>query len=249
MWQKFAGQSQMKFRLPQYQAIMVASNHMYREFEQHGVRPHKLHLVPLPAADCTLLRPQPTTKTLEGRILFVGRLTDLKGTDYLVKAINLAAKCLRRRLSLTIAGEGPERLNLERLASGLGVAVEFTGWVQTPRKIELMRQANLLAMPSVWPEPFGMVGIEAGCVGLPSVAYAVGGIPDWLIPGRTGEIAPGDPVTVEGLAAAIVRALADRDHYNRLSLGAWEMARRFTLDCHLAELEAVLGAEPALQLA
>jgi glycosyltransferase involved in cell wall biosynthesis len=249
MWKKFARQSQMKSRLPQYQAIMVASNHMYRELEHHGVSPHRLHLVPLPAADCTLLQTQPTKKTPRGRILFVGRLTDLKGTDYLVKAINMAARKLAHPLSLTIGGDGPERPKLERLARELGVPVEFAGWVQTSQKIALMREADLLGMPSVWPEPFGMVAVEAGCFGVPSVAFAVGGIPDWLVPGQTGEVAQGDPATVEGLAAAIVRALADKDHYNRLSLGAWEMARRFTLDSHLAGLEAVLGAQPALQLA
>ena len=44
-------------------------------------------------------------------------------------------------------------------------------------------------MPSVWPEPFGLVGIEAGCVGLPAAGFGVGGIPDWLRPGETGELA------------------------------------------------------------
>ena len=105
-----------------------------------------------------------------------------------------------------------------------------------------MRQADLLAVPSLWPEPFGLVGIEAGCFGLPAVGYAVGGIPDWLIPGQTGELAPGDPPTVEGLAEAMARALADPEHHARLSRGAWELSKQFDTPRHLAMLEPILSA-------
>ena len=84
---------------------------------------------------------------------------------------------------------------------------------------------------------------------MPAVGYAVGGIPDWLIPGRSGELAPGDPPTVQGLAEAIVRVLADPSHYSSLCRGAWEVASRFTLNAHLKELEPILSAdvsEPAV---
>jgi glycosyltransferase involved in cell wall biosynthesis len=243
MWQLFRRESQRSSLLQRYKAVFVASNHMHREFQRNGVSAEKLHVIPLPAADRTLLNAVPIRKTPQGRILFIGRLTDLKGTDYLIKAIDLASKRLGRPLSLTIAGDGPERPKLEGLTHGLGTSVTFAGWVQTRQATELMREADLLAVPSLWPEPFGMVGVEAGSFGIPSVAYAVGGIQDWLISGQTGEIAPGDPPTIEGLAAAIVRSLADTDHYNELCLGAWEMVRRFTLEGHLAGLEPALEAE------
>ncbi len=103
-----------------------------------------------------------------------------------------------------------------------------------------MRGADLLAVPSVWPEPFGLVGLEAGCVGLPAVAFAVGGISDWLRPGVSGELAPGDPPTIAGLADAIGRALADLDHHARLRYGAWTVAQSFTQPAHLAGLERIL---------
>lgn len=143
---------------------------------------------------------------------------------------------------MTIAGDGPERQALKQAAEELGIAVEFAGWVNTRQKLALMREADLLAAPSLWPEPFGLVGIEAGCLGLPAVGYAVGGIPDWLIPGETGELAPGDPPTVDGLAQAMIRALAGPAHYNRLCTGAWNLAKRFTLENHLAFLEPILAA-------
>ncbi|HEV3331393.1 MAG TPA: glycosyltransferase, partial [Bryobacteraceae bacterium] len=107
-------------------------------------------------------------------------------------------------------------------------------------KAELLAATDLLAVPSLWPEPFGLVGIEAGAWGVPAVGYAVGGIPDWLIPGETGELAPGDPPTVAGLADAIVRALESAAHHAELQRGARQLARRFTLEAHLTKLELAL---------
>ena len=215
---------------------------MRQEFRQHGVDIDRIHLVPLPINTSLPQGIAPSERRLRGRILFVGRLTDLKGADHLMKAIPQAAEKIGRPLTVTIAGDGPERTKLRSLAHRLGIEAEFAGWVQAEQKADLMRQSDLLAVPSLWPEPFALVGIEAGCLGLPAVAYSVGGIPEWLIPGRSGELAPGDPPTVEGLAKAIFRALADREHHAKLCQGAWEIAMQHTLDGHLENLEAILEA-------
>jgi glycosyltransferase involved in cell wall biosynthesis len=152
----------------------------------------------------------------------------------------IAEKMLGRPLALTVAGHGPEGKNLENFAQRSALKVEFLGWVGNPQKSDLIDQADLLVVPSLWPEPFGLVGIEAGARGLPSVAYDVGGISDWLIPGYSGELAPGHPPTAEGLAVAIARALSDPSHYAKLCQGACEVAGRFTLAAHLSKLESKL---------
>jgi glycosyltransferase involved in cell wall biosynthesis len=242
MWQMFQRYSEINRRLPDYHAVLVASKHMYREFQQHGVRSDRIHLVPLPTPEATRAPAVPGPHVPRSQILFVGRLTKLKGSDRLIQAIPSASERLGRAIHLTIGGDGPERRKLENLAHRFGVVAKFLGWVRTRQKMDLMREADLLAVPSLWPEPFGLVGIEAGSYGVPAVAYNVGGISDWLIPGKSGELAPSDPPTVEGLANAIVRALADPHHYAKLRRGAWEMATRFTLNAHLAKLEAILRA-------
>jgi glycosyltransferase involved in cell wall biosynthesis len=240
MWQQYQQRGALHARLSDHQAILVASKHMYIEMTRNGVCPEKLHLAPLPTTDVVADPVPPVPKQLTGKILFVGRLTDIKGAKYLIQAIPRANGKLNRRLSLTIAGDGPERTALQHTAEKLDVAIEFVGWVNTRQKLDLMRSADLLAVPSLWPEPFGLVGIEAGCVGLPAVGYAVGGIPDWLLAGESGELAPGDPPTVGGLADAIVRALCDAGHYASMRSGAWNLAKRFTLENHLAVLEPIL---------
>lgn len=245
----FRRQARVNARLSGYRSILVASAHMRREYLRQGVPSDRLHLVPLPVTETERYADPPAQKAPQGRILFIGRLTDLKGGPYLVAAIPKAAQALGRPLTLTVAGDGPERRPLQELAEKLRVTAEFTGWIDTPTKLNLLAETDLLAVPSVWPEPFGLVGIEAGCHGAPAVGYDVGGISDWLIPGESGELAAGNPPTVEGLSSAIVRALADPNHYARLCRGAWEIAGRFNMKRHMETLNSILAAAVSVERA
>ena len=238
-------QSRRQALLPLYRAVAVASRHMAAEYRRLGVPDARLHLLPLfaPGAEPDPGPPMsgPRPPGLPSRVLMVGRLTDLKGGRMLVEAMRRAQTCLGRPLRLTVAGDGPERGAMEAAARRASLAAEFTGWVGPERRTELMREADLLAVPSVWPEPFGLVGIEAACVGLPAAAFHVGGVRDWLRPGASGELAPGDPPTADGLAAAVVRALADPARLDRLRAGAREVARGFGAGRHVDGLERILA--------
>jgi glycosyltransferase involved in cell wall biosynthesis len=240
--QTYRRQAERNTGLAHYRAILVASEHMHREYVQHVTNKEKVRLVPLPTTDVVPELTPPAPRTSQGRILMLSRLTDVKGGDYLIKAVSRAAEKLGS-LALTIAGTGPELQELQKLAAKYRVDATFTGWAGPSQKLDLMREADLLAVPSLWPEPFGLVGIEAGCLGLPAVGFATGGIPDWLISGYSGELAPADPPTVAGLTDAIVRALADPEHHAKLRRGSWEVSKRFSLERHLAALEPILSAE------
>jgi len=236
----FQTQRQRKSRLTEYRTILVSSTHMYAECERNGIEPENLRLIPYPVTDTRLEVAPYTPKELGGSLLFVGRLTKLKGVDHLIQAVPEAAQLLGRALTLTVMGDGPERSRVQSLARQSGVEVRFTGWLAGDQKLAVMRESNLLVVPSRWPEPFALVGIEAGCLSVPAAGYALGGIPDWLVPGLSGELASGDPPTVAGLAGAIVAALSDPGHYARLCRGAWECGRQFTMDKHLSQLEIIM---------
>jgi glycosyltransferase involved in cell wall biosynthesis len=164
----------------------------------------------------------------------------VKGGAYLVKALHLARSVESLSpLRLEIAGEGPELSQLRALAEKLAVPARFHGWLDSTKLKALIHDADLLAMPSLWPEPFGLLGLEAGCVGVPCVAYEHGGICDWLEEGRSGTVAPSPP-TVKGMADAIVRALGDADAHHQLRIGAWQMAQRFSIERHLRQLNGTL---------
>jgi glycosyltransferase involved in cell wall biosynthesis len=240
-WRIYHMQAQRNARLKDYETILVASNHMRTEFLRHGVDPNRIRIAPLPLAHNDAGIPPFDPQPSRGRILFMGRLTPEKGGRHLIRAVADAAKKIEQPLTLTVAGDGPERASLEDDAKKFQITAEFVGWIDARRKAELLGKTDLLAVPSLWPEPFGLVGIEAGIVGVPAVGYAVGGIPDWLIPGQTGELAPGDPPSVAGLADAIVRALENPAHHAELRRGARQLAGRFTLDAHLTKLELALA--------
>ncbi len=226
--------------LNECRAILVASRAMMEEYGRHGVPHDRLRQVPLfPTA------PGPTTFPVRprfGRILFLGRLTDVKGCHLAMEAVATAGQRLGTPLEFVVAGDGPERERLEHLAQRSGVQARFLGWVKSQQRTELLDEADLIVVPSVWPEPFGLVGLEAAVRGVPAVGFAVGGIPDWLVPGDTGEFAPGDPPTAAGLADALVRALHDPAHYQKLCHGAWKSAQRFRLTDHVVRLEAIFEA-------
>ncbi len=226
--------------LSRYAAVVVASQHMVHEFERHGVPRDRIHRIPLfPIGNIPESPPQ-IHRPFTGRLCFVGRLTAIKGGSHAVKATRIAGDSLGRPLTLVVIGNGPALPHLQALARREQVVTEFPGWVATDRRDKLLRGADLLVFPSTWPEPFGLIGIEAGRLGVPAVAFAVGGVLDWLRPGVSGEIAPGTPCRSEELAGAICRALADPLHWARLCVGAWETAQTFDRGTHVDALVRVL---------
>jgi len=132
--------------------------------------------------------------------LALGRLHPNKGFDFLLEALAATAK-----VDLWIAGDGPLRPGLERLATRLGIAdrVRFLGWREDVPA--LMASADLLVCPSLL-EPLGNVVIEAWSAGLPVVATASDGPAGLITDGETGILVP-LPGTNGGGPALLARAI------------------------------------------
>jgi glycosyltransferase involved in cell wall biosynthesis len=225
--------------LRQYKAVLVASKHMRQEFSRHGVPDNRLCLLPLPITDLSPQKSAPGFRMPRGRILFIGRLTPLKGLKYLIAALPNVQRALSTTVQLTVAGSGPQEQELREYSKCSKIDIHFTGWADGQTRVKLLGESDLLVVPSLWPEPFGLVGLEAACLGVPSAAFDVGGIPDWLQSGETGELAPADPPSPDGIALAIVRVLRDPQHYNRLCAGAWEKTHAFNLCSHVTGLDGI----------
>jgi glycosyltransferase involved in cell wall biosynthesis len=165
----------------------------------------------------------------------------LKGGHIFLQALPQILAALDRPLRVTFAGDGRERAKLEKQATRLRSAhsnldIEFTSWLGRNEIESLLAHSDLLVMPSLWPEPFGLVGPEAGLRGVPVAAFAVGGVTDWLQDGVNGALAPGDPPTAGGLAEAVIHCLRDPAKHARMRRNAVAIARQFNVQEHLTSL-------------
>lgn len=220
--------------LDRYAAVVVGSAFMRDEYIRAGVSDARVAAIRL----FTELGPSSIVDR-DARaidVLFLGRMTRLKGADVLLRAIAAHVGDAR----VTLAGDGPERPRLQRLAASLGLRVQFPGWVTGEHRAALLADAAILAVPSLWPEPFGLVGLEAAAFGTPAVAFDTGGISEWLADGDNGRLVA--PVRgAAGLGRTIGSLLADSDEWRQLSAGARQAADRFRIDAHVDALEAVLS--------
>lgn len=252
MIRDYRNQSRRLDVLGRFKAVVTGSAHMKSEYTKNGLRNvfHIPHFVPgRRGSENSTNRGR--TKP-DWRLLFLGRMDLLKGGRTFLDALTQVRRCLDRPLRVTFAGDGPDRAAWEQMAARLqvqdpGLSIEFTGWVSGPPLDSLWSDCDLLVVPSLWPEPFGLVGVEAGLHGVPAAAFAVGGIPEWLSDGINGHLAPGDPPTAAGLAAAISLCLRDEVWHARLRRGALNISERFTPEKHTGALLKVFDAviEPA----
>jgi len=234
-----------------FRAVLTASEFVRDEYVRNGLAPAAVRCVRLPVADRGAVRPVAPAKPAGGldavplRLLFAGRMEPLKGGQVLLESLPLVSSALSRPLVLTFAGDGRARFEWARRADVImqrhsALRVEFAGWVQAAALTALFDSSDLLVVPSLWPEPFGLVGPEAGIRGLPAAAFAVGGIPEWLTDGANGALACGRPPAPADLADAIVRCLRNPADHARLRRGAFELAQRFSPERHLNELMNVI---------
>jgi glycosyltransferase involved in cell wall biosynthesis len=134
------------------------------------------------------LEQEPSSLDTEPIVLFVGQVIRGKGVDLLLRALAE----VRQPFRALIVGTGNHMQACVELARKLklGGQVSFLGWVSHDRIGDYFGRARVVAVPSRWPEPFGMVGLEAMWASRPVVAFAVGGIPDWLADGESGFAVP-----------------------------------------------------------
>jgi glycosyltransferase involved in cell wall biosynthesis len=240
MWRLYQRESRQLAILRRQDAVITHSAHMQRELAAHGVTADVIpYAVSTPDAGCD------RKSDIASEIIYAGRMDPLKGGMLLLDALPSIQQRMKGSLRVVFAGDGPDRSRWEARAAALAgrhpqIEITFTGWCGETRLATLMRDSRLLVVPSVWPEPFGSVGMSAARHGIPAAAFAVGGISQWLHDGVNGHLASALPPTAIGLADAVVKCLADPRHYTELSNGARRVAATFTMDRHLPELSRIL---------
>lgn len=179
----------------------------------------------------------------ENLVLYVGRLTPEKGLLELVDAISRTES--KPKLLVVgkdgILGQSSFQDSVQKRIDELGLEVEFEGWqVGEPVRRSYAR-AKVVAFSSVWPEPFGLVGIEAMTQGKPVVAFEQGGVGSWLDHGETGFLVP--HLDIGEYAARIDQLFKDDDLRGTMGRRAQIAADNFTPDVHMGRLIQVYEEE------
>jgi glycosyltransferase involved in cell wall biosynthesis len=173
---------------------------------------------------------QPGPKPMQERprrIVFVGRLVEMKGCVYLIEAFQEISRSIPDA-ELVVIGDGPLRSDLEALARKLEVRVQFLGAVTQEVVKEHLNEARVFCLPSITAsngnfESFGMVLLEAQASGVPVVTSALGGM-EALDNGVTGfAFAEKD---VGALVRQVCAILGNSDLASRMSEAGPEYVRR-----------------------
>jgi len=186
-----------------YEGVLVAAEHRRRTLIEDGVQAENIAVIPnavrlpRPKADYRLSSPV--------NIRALGRLHEKKGFGVLIDAVAQIAK-RGVAFSCTIAGEGPERSDLEaRIArAGLQAHIALPGW--TDRVADFLSPADIFVLPS-FQEDFPLAVLDAMASGIPIVASAIDGPKDFLVDGSTALLVP--PNDPRALANATLRLIED----------------------------------------
>jgi len=220
----------------------IAISHRARQAAEPYV-PGEFRIIPS-GVDLTRFHPgvlpRPERKPGQQRILFLGRLDARKGIEVLLRAMPQVAHSLPNA-RLVVAGRGPLERDARRLAQRLGIPsrVDFLGSVPLEDLPGLYAGSEVYCAPSHGGETLGIVLLEAMASGTPVVASRIPGYDETIREGVDGILVPPDDPA--GLAAALVRLLADESLRRRLAGAglsraqdfAWPKIAQQTLDFYL----------------
>ena len=169
--------------------------------------------------------------------MYVGRLEKAKGIYYLIYVYNKIFK-LFPNARLIIAGDGKEKNNLIDLVKKFNLRnIKFTDWLRDADIFPLCKSSSIIMVPSVWEEPFGLIGIEAMSVGRLVIASKVGGIPEWLDDNKTGFLV--DPGNPDQIAEKIIQLFSDRKLMEQMGKNARKKAEQFSIEKHANKIEKI----------
>jgi glycosyltransferase involved in cell wall biosynthesis len=222
--------------------MIVATDYMRDELLRNGFARENIEThAPVPVV---LSEKEPSTFAPCNRIVYAGQIVRGKGVDVLLESLAL----VKTPFECVVLGDGNHRPYCERLSRSLGLSdrVTFAGYVSQAKVADYYKDASVAVMSSVWPEPFGAVGLEAMRHGLPVVAFDAGGIREWLIDGITGYLAPW--MDRPRYASCVDLLLRDKALGRQMGARGREWVdQRFNFDSYIRGLEEMFArvASPA----
>jgi glycosyltransferase involved in cell wall biosynthesis len=227
--------SELKVFAARYKGIVVMSDYVKNECVIAGVDGGKVDVVPY----FTLPVDRQTDVTQKRKLLYCGRLSQIKGVHTMIEA----SRPLFDKygdLELDIIGDGPFKERLTKLVFELNLndRVRFHGWLGRAEVNRALANSYLVLFPSIYPEAFGISGIEAMMHGKPVVGFDVGGVSTWLRDGVSGYLVPEKDVVQ--MRNRVEELINNETLAAKMGAAGREIALKdFSPDVHISKLKKV----------
>ena len=169
-------------------------------------------------------------------MIYVGRLVNYKLPEHAIETFKHVRNGLNEA-ELWVVGDGYQRTELARNS---GPGVTFFGRVSEQRKMDLLKRAHVLLVPSVR-EGWGISVIEANAMGTPAIGYNVPGLRDSILDRKTGFLV--EPLNTSALADQALTLLRDRRLLQSISLNALKWSTNFSWDRAAHEFGKILQGD------
>jgi glycosyltransferase involved in cell wall biosynthesis len=220
-----------------YKKVIVMSKYNRERLLECEVPPDKITVNPYFTSYAETVSNADETQDL--RFLFIGRIISGKGVPEMLNAVEPILK-KHSHVKLDIIGDGLQMADARKMVAEKHIEdkVLFHGWLPKEEINKFLANCYLVIFPSIYPESFGIVGIESMMYAKPVVAFDVGGVSTWLEDGETGYLVPSGNTAL--MSDAVERLLTDKAGYKKMSETARTHAmEKFSQDVHLKKLTQV----------
>ncbi|MES2567393.1 MAG: glycosyltransferase family 4 protein [Bacteroidota bacterium] len=235
---------EINYAAKKYKCILAMSDYIKKEALLAGIPGQNIIVIPFFTPIMGGPNEELYQKKTEKHIVFVGRLHASKGVHTLIKSLSDILK-KEKGVFLDIIGDGLFKKELLKIISSQNIPSEkviFHGWLKHNDTIRKIKDSYLVVFPSIYPEAFGLVGIEAMMHSKPVVAFDAGGVSSWLKDQVTGFLV--DIKDEIKFAEKVSSLLNNEELYMTLSLNARKLAlENFVPKFHLETLVKLYKGE------
>lgn len=160
---------------------------------------------------------KPKTKVKGPYLLYIGKLAINKGAHLLLQVMQQ----LNSDIPLLVAGDGPLRIPMEKMAKKHNLNINFLDWVSNEEALRLLGHCHCLVYTTLWEEPLSRVLLEALACGAPIAALSSGGTPEIIEHNYNGLLAE----ELDELIAAIKKILSEEKLRKELAINAQSSAQ------------------------
>lgn len=219
IWPFISLERKLKDKIFMADVIIVHSNFVKKNVENFVKKPIKV--IPYPYFGSINKVEREFGKKV--KLLFIGRIVNQKGVNMIPDIARELKKC-EIDYEINVIGDGPLLQKLKDISKGINV--NYHGAIYDEKiKEKFFFNSDILLVPSLWEEPFGIVVLEAMANGLPVIASSKGGLEEIV---KNNEIGITCEPTIGEFVESIKKLISNESFYKKLSMNCYEKIKNYS---------------------